>query len=457
MALMKRIKLRKKLIVYTLIGIILIGAGSIFYLGLLGKTVIDVETADVKKGEFIIDVVVPGELRAQQSKIIEVPRNLQGSLQVIWLVSEGQRVEAGDALVKFDISSFQDQMTQNIDNIATKMTELDELITKQATDSANRAMQLEIAELSFKQSELTFLSAQFESENRRRQMEITMKKANLSLVNTKQSLATQEKNAVKALERKLNEIEQVKDKMTEIQNQIDQSTLYAPIPGLVVYTKSTQGGSEEKVKRGDTVFRGRQLMELPDLTGMKVVTSINEVDVSIVKPRQEVIITLDANKDIVIYGTVSFIASIGRRASTSTGNTIKVFDVEIAVENPDESLRPGMTATSQIITDRIEDVVYVPRQSVIEANGETFVYVKDSGSYKKTTVVVAQKNKDFIVIKEGLTPGELVALRDPYAALKEIGKEVKEKPAGGTTAPSGAQPQQQIRQEAMGGGVQRRG
>jgi len=437
MALSKNLKSRKRKIgIYVIMFLLLIGAGGMYYLS-ISKSLADVETTEVKKGEFVIDVVVPGELKAQNSIIVKVPQEITGSLLIGWIVPEGRSVAEGDPLVQFDTADLQNKLTNTQTTLQTRRQELEELISKQKADSVQWEMTITVADLNLQLKKLNYASAQFEAENKRKQMEIDQLQAVISYNKTLANIETQRKNAKRTYDQKIQQIEDTKTNIADITKQMNSSFLYAPTPGLVVYQKNTRNGSEEKVKAGDTPFRGQSLIELPDLSGMKVITAINEVDVSLVQPRQEVIITLDANKDLVYYGSVSTVASIGRRESATTSNRIKVFDTEIIVEKPDQFLKPAMTTTCQIITDRMKDVVFIPRQSLIEANGETFAYVKEgAGKYKKTIVVAGQKNKDYVVIKEGLTPGQLVALRDPYEKLQGIGTEVKEK----TTAPTGAAP-----------------
>ena len=140
-----------------------------------------------------------------------------------------------------------------------------------------------------------------------------------------------------------------------------------------------------------------------------------------------------------------------------------MFNIEVAIENTDESLlKPGMSATCKIITDRLEDVTFVPIQSVFEdAEGNTFVYVKSGLGYVKTDVEVGQKNSSFITIEEGLEAGQLVTLLDPTMTLLQIGKDVADDGVAQVTPqqpnPQGAPNREQMYREMVrrggGGGI----
>ena len=428
------------------------------------STMVQVETTLVKQGEFIIDVVVPGEMRAHQSEIITVPTSIRGELQIVDIVPEGEDVEAGDWLIKFDVANLENNLIDEEEDLVLKLQGLDELLVQIMADSVQREADLQIQRLTYEQKELTYKLAEYQPENTKRQMQIDMQKAELQLLNKIADVERAKRNDQRKLRRNLDDLKRQREDIDEVKEQIAQAIIYAPIPGLVVYKKRRTGTTEEKIKRGDSVYRRQELIELPDMREMLVRTSVNEVDISKIKLKQEVIITLDATSD-VFYGTISYIAKLAKRESTSLGNSIKVFDIEVAIENTDESLlKPGMSATCKIITDRLEDVTFVPIQSVFEdAEGKTFVYVKSGLGYVKTDVKVGQKNSSFITIEEGLEAGQLVTLLDPTMTLLQIGKNVADDGVAQVTpqqpSPQGAPNMQQMYREMFrrGGGGGSRG
>jgi len=423
---------------YFLLGaIVLVLIAGGFYLGpkIFKSVTYEPETYEVQKGEFIIDVLVSGELKARQSVKVSVPMSIRGNLRIVEMVQEGWDVEEGDMLIRFDTADLENDLLDNEEELATKYQELEELIVQLQSDSVQRDAQMEIQELTFEQNKLRFSRAEFEPENTKRQMEIDMQKAELNLLQQRLDHERAKKTSKERLDRKLNDIQRTLDNIEEIEKQIEESVIYAPSPGLVVYKESRGSGESVKIKVGDEVYRRQELLELPDLSEILVSTAVIEVDISKVKRKQEVIVTLDAN-DLVYYGTITDIGRLARRESASLGNTIKVIDTEITLENTegDESLIPGMTARCQIITDRIPDVMFVPRSSVFADDNGEFVYVKNGRSYDQTYVTIGAKNRDYYVIETGLEVGQLVTLRDPYKPLEGIGTEIGERPTGTAAA-----------------------
>jgi len=414
---------------YFLLGaIVLVLIAGGFYLGpkIFKSVAYETETFTVIKDVFIIDVIVPGELKAIQSVKISVPMEIRSNLQIVEMVPEGWEVEEGDMLIRFDTAELENKILDEEEQLATEYQELEELIEQLQSDSIQRDAQMEIQELTFIQKELQFLRAEFEPENTKRLMEIDMQKAELQLARQRIDHERAKKNSKDRLDRELNDIQRTLDSIEEIYQQIDRSVIYAPSSGLVVYKENRES---VKVKVGDEVYRRQELMELPDLSEILISTAVNEVDVSKVKRKQEVIVHLDAS-DLVFYGTVTDVGRLARRENTALGNSIKVIDAEITLENTegDASLIPGMTATCRIIADRILDVMFVPRSSVFTDDNGQFVYVKNGGSYDQKYVSVGAKNRDYYVIETGLEVGQLVTLRDPYKPLEGIGTETGERP-----------------------------
>lgn len=410
---------------YYVLGVLLTAVFFVVYFG-FESTGFEVDTRMVDRGEFIIDVVVPGELRAHQSEIITVPMSIRVDLLIVDIVPEGEEVEAGDWIIKFDTANLENQLLNKEEELAIRNQELDELIVQSMADSVQRDADLEIQRLTLEQRKIEFELAEFQPENTKRQMEIDMQKAQLQLLDKIDNVDRQKRNDQTKFRRKLDQIRRKKNEINELNTQISHATLYAPIPGLVVYKKRRTGQTEEKIKKGDSVHRRQELIELPDMREMLVRTSVNEVDISKIKLKQEVIITLDASSD-VFYGTISYISRLARRESTSLGNSIKVFEVEVSIENSDQTvLKPGMSATCKIITDRLEDKLFVPIQSVFEnEEGVNYVYVKNGGDYDRTDVKVGLKNNSFVIIEEGLEENQLVTLLDPTVRLQQIGKSIK--------------------------------
>ncbi|MCL6506427.1 MAG: hypothetical protein K6T59_05340, partial [Bryobacteraceae bacterium] len=97
-------------------------------------------------------------------------------------------------------------------------------------------------------------------------------------------------------------------------------------------------------------------------------------------------------------------------------------------------LRPGLLADVEIIVERIPNAIHVPAQAVFEKEGKPVVYVKVGERFEPRFVKLSKRSESAVVIAEGLKPGEIIALADPFA---RPGQKKEEKPSQGGGPPMG--------------------
>jgi HlyD family secretion protein len=200
------------------------------------------------------------------------------------------------------------------------------------------------------------------------------------------------------------------------QKKLDLVDVRAPRGGLVVYAKPDKVG--DKIQTGMVPFRGQPLIYLPDISSMVADTEINEIDIARVQIGGPAELRLEAYPGAVFQGKVHKIGVLARpklNRATNTPTGIKVFDVTVKVEGKDPRLKPGLTATVDIIVERQADVVSVPLTAVITDKGGPMVLVSTSGKLEKRKVALGASNEQRVIVKEGLRGGERVVLGPPAA------------------------------------------
>jgi multidrug efflux pump subunit AcrA (membrane-fusion protein) len=110
-------------------------------------------------------------------------------------------------------------------------------------------------------------------------------------------------------------------------------------------------------------------------------------------------------------GTIASVSQIGREKGQ--GSNVKVFDIVVDLDSSHEVLKPGITTTNKIIVGTVKKVLSIPIISVFEAEGATWVYVRNGSSFDKRRVELDQRNDNFVVVRKGLSEGDRVALRNP--------------------------------------------
>ena len=189
----------------------------------------------------------------------------------------------------------------------------------------------------------------------------------------------------------------------------DRLTVYARRPGIVFYEPIRKRGTGRsgKVTKGDVVWGGTSLLNLPDLRAMQVVSQIGEMDVTRVKPGQKALIRLEAFPGPVFHGEVAKVAPMAGEVEDAPN--VHVFEMVVDVEEQDDRLYPGMSAAVEIILQSIPDVVCVPLSAVRREEGRAMVWRSGTGGFTPVEVVVGPHSGTEIAVESGLEVGDVVA------------------------------------------------
>jgi hypothetical protein len=369
-------------------------------------------STEVKSGEFIISVTTTGELDAINKTEINGPRNLQSveiwsDIKLENIVDEGTVVDSGDFIASLDKQVILNKLKDidaNLDKLTSQITtlKLDSALTLRA--ARDNMINLEYAA---EEARLEVENSKFEPPATQRKVEITYEKSLRNLEQAKENYVlkkNKEETSIEEIMIDYNKDLTKKDRILQILNEF---TIKAPQSGMVIYAKTWRG---EKIKSGSMISPWRPIVaELPDLSSMLVKTYVNEIDISKVQVGQQVEIGVDAFPDKKLAGEVTQVANIGEEMKNSTA---RVFEVIIKVADRDEDLRPAMTTKNKIITDVLEDVLYVPLEALSTQDSIQFVYT--SGSKKQ--IETGQSNNESIVVTRGLEADEQIYLFPPEGA-----------------------------------------
>lgn len=367
--------------------------------------------AVVSHGTFLVDIYEEGEVEALNSIHItapEIPWRF-GGLKISQIVPDGSDVRAGDTVVIFDPSEVQKGILDHEDRLVVSLAELEKLKAQQTQEMEGLKADYEIAQISQEISRIELEGAAYESEIRRKEIELNLEKAEISLQQAKEQIENRQKVHAEDLKQKKLSIDQDRDRLREAYETLDRLHVVSPQPGLAIINRNRS--TDTKFQVGDQCWGGTQLIDLPDLSKMKVKININEVDISKVSRDMDAEIRPDAYSDSIFTGHVITIANLA--VNKERNSTIKVFPVEVLVDRADANLLPGLTVSCRIIVDRIDDVDYIPIEAVHTEGDKSFVFRSTATGYERTEVETGATNTDYIIITSGLRKGDRVALTDP--------------------------------------------
>ncbi len=367
---------------------------------------------EAKKGQFDIVVTTTGELQAENSTDIRGPeftqsRNIRAmEIKITDLVPEGTEVKSGDYIATLDRTSFDNSLKDELENLVTYETNLEVKMLDTAVTLSNLRDQIKNLRFSVEEANITLQESKYEPPTTIRQAEIALDKAQRSLEQSIRGYELKVEQARSDMRTIKNRLSEQRQRVSDLQKLLSQFMIYAPSDGMVIYKRDRTGA---KRKVGSSISPWDNVVAtLPDMSSMISKTYVNEIDVSKVKTNQQVEILVDAFPEKRYSGTVTSVANIGEQLPNADA---KVFEVIIKLKESDPILKPSMTTGNKIVTKTIDNVTFVPLESVQTGTDSIpFVYLKNGS---KQIVVLGESNENNVVVEQGIEEGTQIYLNTP--------------------------------------------
>lgn len=164
-----------------------------------------------------------------------------------------------------------------------------------------------------------------------------------------------------------------------------------------------------EIKAGDQVALGMTAFRLDDLSRLLVDVEISEVDINRIQTGQDVSLTFDAISNKEYQGTVTEVAKVG-----TVNQGVVDFKVSVELTNPDELVKPGMTAAVNIVVNRLENVLLVPNRAVRLVDGKRVVYILTNGKLTPINIILGASSETSSEVTSGdLKKGDQIVLNPP--------------------------------------------
>lgn len=206
-----------------------------------------------------------------------------------------------------------------------------------------------------------------------------------------------------------NAYDNAKSNLDQVLYQLSKTKILAPIDSTVLTIPVAEG---QVAIAAASVNAGTTLMTIADLSTMNVSAHINQVDITRIKLKEKVDITIDSLRDVKMTGIVDLISPIA-----VIKNNVKGFTVNIIIQNLDPRIRPGMTANVTFPVASLPNALSIPISAIFTENDEQkVVYVQPADPklpVVRKPVEIGVTNFDLAEIKSGLQEGETVLLTRP--------------------------------------------
>ncbi|MEW6334956.1 MAG: efflux RND transporter periplasmic adaptor subunit [Thermodesulfobacteriota bacterium] len=393
----------------------------------------EIQLATVAFADFDIKVNTIGTLDADRSFMIS--SSVKGDKgKIIYLIDDGRMVKAGDVLLRFDPTPFEDEILRLSGELRSRDATLEAVMQNLEWEKSQAEGAVHTAEFNLRDArqeyeryrgyikDLEDLGKKghdypteiFQAKKKAEQLLSKLQKAEVDLSQVAQERTFKVAGAIASAKKAQSEKETTQLTLGEARDQLRRTEVRAPFAGIVVHYEIFRDGQKRKPRIGDTVWQNQPLLYLPDISAMVVKTQVRELDLYKIKSGQRASIRVDAFPDSVYTGAVTTIGALGvERTERSRGE--KYFQLSVAMKGSDSRLRPGMTARVFILADSVKKVLCVPIHAVFDENGQKHCFVSQGKRFKKVNVVLGKNNEDLVEILSGLKVAERVALVKPSA------------------------------------------
>ena len=379
--------------------------------------------AKVQEGTFQVDLYEEGQIEAFSSININAP-NISwrfGNLKIAELVEDGTQVKAGDTVCVFDPSEVNKAILESEDRLIVSRAEMEKMMAQHQLDMENLQAEYRASEITFEITRMQLESAAHESDIKRREIELNLEKAGIALERAKEQIENRRRIQQEEQKQMQLSIDEDEARLKEAHETLDKLSMVSPSDGIAII--SHNWSTQNKYQIGDQMWPNNTLMQLPNLSKLKTKININEVDISYITRDLRVEVKPDAFSDSTFTGRVIHVANLA--VNKDNNSNIKVFPVEILLDQANKNLLPGLTVSCRVVIDEIENVQYIPLEALHTEGNIKYVYRRKGGEYERVEVQTGLTNSDYVIITEGLKRNDHVALIDP-TKLEEEQKQTSE-------------------------------
>ena len=367
---------------FILLGLLVAAGAAYYFFSSNNKQETTYLTESVTRGNVEKTVVASGSVESVNE--VDVGAQASGKITKLY-VKLGQEIKKGEMIADID-------STTQINTLNTKKAAL---VSYQAQLKAKKTA-YDVALSSY--NRLSKLYAE--------------KATSLDSVNTAKSTLDNTKAEMEAIEAN---IKQAEIEVNTAETNVGYTKITAPMDGTVISVPVAEGQTVNANQTTPTI------VTIADLSKMKIKPEISEGDITKVKAGQEVSFTILSDSQTLYHSVIDSVdpantttsdsSSTSSSTSSSSSSTTSAiyYYANVLIDNPDRTLRIGMTTENNIKIANAKDVLLVSNMAIQKRDGKSFVNVlNDKNQPEQREVETGVQNDFHTEIKSGLNEGEKV-------------------------------------------------
>ena len=366
---------------FILLGLAVAAGAAYYFFSSNSKQETTYLTESVTRGNVEKTVVASGSVESVNE--VDVGAQVSGKITKLY-VKLGQEIKKGEMIADID-------STTQINTLNTKKAAL---VSYQAQLKAKK----------------TAYDVALSSYNRLSKL-YTQKATSLDSLNSAKSTLDNAKAEMEAIEAN---IKQAEIEVNTAETNVGYTKITAPMDGTVISVPVSEGQTVNANQTTPTI------VTIADLSKMKIKPEISEGDITKVKAGQEVSFTILSDSQTVYHSVIDSVdpantttsdsSSTSSLSSSSSSTTSAIYYyANVLIDNPDRTLRIGMTTENNIKIANAKDVLLISNMAIQKRDGKSFVNVlNDKNQPEPREVEIGVQNDFKTEIKSGLNEGEKV-------------------------------------------------
>lgn len=394
-----------------------------------GQKAVGLQVQTVALGSMAQVLKTTGQVQAAENRAYDITPRVSGVVNQVY-AKQGDAVTAGQVLATIYSADVANQLTQLLQERARIQSEIARSRTQSQKDILVQANMVELSQANYQREQIMLsqgITARKDYQAAKNayetaQVELSARKSqaaqNVALLQNQLSLTI---GAVKSQLRVMGLSSGTIEQVLATNRVIPEVPVLSPVSGVITL---------RGVTLGQNLDPGRKIFSIVNLSPIWVIVNVFQENLGQIHLGQAVYLKTPDGQSLT--GSIS---SIGTVVDPQT----RALSVRIVADNPHGLLKPGMFVSAEITTGQTANrKIVVPATSLVEANGQTVVYVRKSNTaFQSLPVQTGEKTSSQVEILSGLTPGDQVVVQGAsqlYAqsliAGKEGGEEGEEHPPG---------------------------
>jgi HlyD family secretion protein len=362
-------------------------------------------------------------------------------------VEQGDRVRQGQVVAQMDQSELNAQREQSLAELSQSQANLSLLRAgsrPEAIGQAQATVNQAKAEITSAQTRLDLATQRVQRNqslatagaitrdrldevlNEERSARANLEQTRARLNNAVQQLNQQENGPrIQEIEQAAAQVETARARLKQIDTQLSDTVIRAPFDGVITQKNATVG--DFVTPTSFTTSSGAATSIVTLASDLEVLAKVPEVDISQIKPGQEVEIRADAYPKQSFKGVVRLVSPEAKEDATQKG--VVTFEVRVRITSGKDQLRSGMTTDLAFLGGRLNGALMVPSVAIVTDKGQTGVLVPDRNNKPKfQPVTLGSSIGNQTQILEGVKSGDPVFVELPEGQkLEDITKGVDKK------------------------------